>query len=123
MLMQVRYLVCPLKQKIHSLQSLYNLLDENTHFDDIEEFTECLRSQYYELGVGLGLSEDTLERRKHEGCRDLRLLKQVLRAWLKGDKQKRTWRMLVKAIDKLYGETAHEVAMEIASLHPSGIIL
>ena len=70
--------------------------------------------------MALGLSKDALERRKHEGCRDLRLLKQVLRAWLKGDKQKRTWRCLVKAIDNLDGEAAHSVAMEIASLHPSG---
>ena len=85
------------------------------HFDEVMDYTECLKSQYHELGLALGLLENTLKQWPHE--KEAKSLKNVLRAWLRGDPQKRTWRFLVKAVSAL----DENVAKEIASQHPEGI--
>ena len=84
------------------------------HFDEVMDYTECLKFQYHELGLALGLSENTLKQCQHE--KEAKSLKNVLRAWLRGDPQKRTWRFLVKAVNTL----DEKVAKEIASQHPAG---
>ena len=80
-----------------------------------------LEGCYYELGEGLGLSEDYLGI-----IRDSRNpLKEVVMAWLQRqyDMQKfgqPTWRMLVKTVDNLAGGKKHQLAKEIAANHTVG---
>ena len=78
------------------------------------EYTDSLQLRYQDLGVALGLSESTLKQCHHE--KDTKSMKNVLRAWLRGNPQKRTWKFLVEAVNTL----DEKVAKEIASQHPTG---
>ena len=85
-----------------------------------------LEARYFDIGMGLRLSEDDLdsiEESFHHNPR--RALTKVVLAWLqkKYNVQKfgpPTWRMLVIAVNSPAGGNDHHLAKKIASNHPVG---
>ena len=85
-----------------------------------------MKSSYHPLGCSLGLNTDELKAIQEKKSSDDEALEDVLRSWLQRDKKMFgpcTWKMLVKAIDKLSGESNCELAKRIASNHPGELYL
>ena len=98
---------------------------------DIMDEVLTIKSMYFALGRSLRLKNDDLEaiceKYPSESTAE-RALDKVLLLWLKKQYNVErfgppTWRMLVEAVNKKGGGNNHELAKQIASNHPAGIII
>ena len=101
-------------------------LDKGDLSEIIEEILP-IESKFYNLGRSLNLEIADLRRIRGEHSIESDALEDVLLLWLNREYDVKkygapTWRMLVEAVYRKSGGDDHELAKQIASNHPAGII-
>ena len=101
----------------------YNLVLAEDHLSEIVDEIVSIKSEYYSLGICLGLPASELTAVSRQYPHDMeQALKDILLLWLqqKYDVQRYgipSWRKLVEAVDKESGGNNHALAKRIASNH------